>query len=216
MYRVLTKLSLDRDRSYGLDKRKDLTGILIRLMSSSEYPRLSRASGEVLLALCDGQAAKMTAEIGYGPCAGFLSQIGQLNSLPSAPLDDSFGQAIDPITGRVLPSVEEMAREDEANGMAMTEEEKEAEAERLFGLFDRLDRNGIIKVTNPVKQAVDSGKIRELEEKEEEEEKRRIEQEEADTETTVEREMKAFRLQQKRVVKDQPGNTTADGSSSKP
>jgi hypothetical protein len=189
-------LSYDSDRSQGLDKRKDLTGVLIRLMSSSVYPRLSRASGEVLLALCDGQAVKMTAEIGYGPCAGFLSQIGQLNSLPSAPVSDGSGQAIDPITGQRL------SQEDDLTGSTMTEEEKEAEAERLFGLFDRMDRNGVLKVQNPMKQAVDSGRIREIEKKEEAEEKSRIEREDAEVETTVEREMKAFRLQQKRVVEE--------------
>ena len=163
-------------------------------MSSTLFPRLARASGEVLLALCDGQATKMTAEIGYGPCAGFLMQTGQMHSLPGAPAANGAGKVIDPITGRALPTAAEMAKEDEEAGLsAMTEEEKEAEADRLFDMFERLDRTGVVKVQNPMRQGVESGRIQELEEKEDEERRRLAELEDAEAETVVEREMKTFR-----------------------
>lgn len=194
------------DRSQGLDKRKDLTGILVRLMASNEYPRLARASGELLLALCDGQAVKMTTEIGYGPCAGFLNTIGQVNALPGAPFTNDEGKFVDPVTGKVLPTVEEMKLQDQAAGLTMTEEEKEAEADRLFTLFDRMDRTGVIKVQNPLKQAVDSGRFQEIEDKTEEEEIKRAQEEDRELETTVEREMKAFRLLQKRDLKGDDAN----------
>lgn len=200
-HRQLTPFPLLSDRSQGLNVRTDLTGILVRLMSSTVFPRLARASGEVLLALCDGQATKMTAEIGYGPCAGFLMQIDQLHSLPGAPFSNAAGRAIDPVTGRVLPTPEEMEGEDEEAGRKMTEEEKEAEAERLFSLFDRLDRTGVVKVQHPVQQAVEAGRIHEVEERQDEAEKRRALDEERETETVVEREMKAFREKQKRSLK---------------
>lgn len=192
-------IHLISDRTQGLDKRRDMTGILVRLMSSNEYPRLARASGELLLALCDGQAARMAAEIGYGPCAGFLHSIGQVNALPGAPLTNGKGKLVDPVTGKVQPTAEEMSRQDQA--LPMTEEEKETEADRLFSLFDRMDRTGVMKVQNPLKQAVDSGRFQEIENKSEEEERERAEEEDRCLETTVEREMKAFRLQQKRALK---------------
>lgn len=189
------------DRTQGLDQRRDLTGILVRLMSSVTYPRLSRASGELLLATCGGHVARMTAEIGYGPCAGFLVSIGQGHALPKGTHGAETSsakapqQVIDPITGKALPSAEELARQNaEAGLVEMSEEEKEAEAERLFGLFDRLERTGIVKVAHhPMQQAVDSGSIKEMEENEAKEEAQRRAQEEKDLETTVEREMKQYR-----------------------
>jgi hypothetical protein len=39
----------------------------------------------------------------------------------------------------------------------MTEDEKEQEAERLFVLFDRLEKNGVIKVCNPIREAASRG-----------------------------------------------------------
>lgn len=192
------------DRKVGLDKREDLTGILIRLMGSQNYPRLARASGEVLLAICGGRASQMTAEIGYGPCAGFLTNIGQAHAIPESEMKDSSGRPIDPITGKVLPTAEEMTRQDAESGFSqMTEEEKEAEAERLFGLFDRLDKTGIIKVdknSHPVQKAVDSGRFQEIDE---EEEKKKLEEEaeeDENLEASVEREMRSYRQKQNRTV----------------
>lgn len=203
-YRLVAKSRLlpdDIDRSKGLDARLDLTGILIRLMSCSLYPRSARASGELLLAICEGQATKMTAEIGYGPCAGFLMQTGQLHSLPSQAISTASGKVIDPVTGKEQQSQDQMDEEDRRTGLLMSDEEKEAEAERLFTLFDRMDRNGILKVQNPISQAVGSGKIQEIEEEQEVKERQRLAQEEEEIESTVEREMKAFREAQKRSIK---------------
>lgn len=192
------------DRKIGLDKREDLTGILIRMMGSQNYPRLARASGEVLLAICGGKANQMTSEIGYGPCAGFLTNIGQAHAVPANEINDSNGRPIDPITGKVLPTAEEMARQDAESGFSqMTLEEKEAEAERLFGLFDRLDKTGVIKVdkhSHPMQNAIDSGRLQEIDE---EEEKKRMEEEAKDEErleASVEQEMRAFREKQNRTI----------------
>ncbi len=42
----------------------------------------------------------------------------------------------------------------------MTEEEKEREAEKLFVLFDRLEKSGAIpKESNPIRQAIQKGKL---------------------------------------------------------
>ncbi|CAG8458046.1 24565_t:CDS:2 [Dentiscutata erythropus] len=59
---------------------------------------------------------------------------------------------INPITGQYL--------EDEAPSLSdMTDEEKEREAERLFVLFERLKKTGVMNVVNPVEEAIKSGKI---------------------------------------------------------
>lgn len=44
----------------------------------------------------------------------------------------------------------------------MTEEEKEREAERLFVLFERMRRLGVVQVENPVRRAQQEGRFEEL------------------------------------------------------
>lgn len=45
----------------------------------------------------------------------------------------------------------------------MTPEEKQREAERLFVLFDRLEKTGVVKMgSNPVQQAREEGRLEEL------------------------------------------------------
>jgi len=44
----------------------------------------------------------------------------------------------------------------------MTEEEKEREAERLFVLFERMRRLGVMQVENPVRRAQQEGRFEEL------------------------------------------------------
>ncbi|CAG8735726.1 7885_t:CDS:2, partial [Racocetra persica] len=61
---------------------------------------------------------------------------------------------INPITGQYL--------DDEAPSLSdMTDEEKEREAERLFVLFERLKKTGVMNVVNPVEEAAKSGKLNE-------------------------------------------------------
>ncbi|CAO1613181.1 unnamed protein product [Sympodiomycopsis kandeliae] len=169
------------DRSVAPDRRADSTGRLIRLMSSVCYTRLSQVAGELLLALCKSDAKTMVNEIGYGPCAGFLVSKGLIGSLPEGPPPSSTsseGRSINPITGQYDPSSQETATDPINN---MTEEEKEAEADRLFDLFDRLNRNGVISVQNPMQNMTsEQGKIMEV--KEEEEQSRRTEKEEREEE----------------------------------
>ncbi|KAK2073684.1 hypothetical protein P8C59_007942 [Phyllachora maydis] len=63
---------------------------------------------------------------------------------------------VNPITGQFLES------ENQPELPEMTGEEKEREAERLFVLFERLKRNGLIQVQNPVAQAVEECRFEEL------------------------------------------------------
>jgi hypothetical protein len=55
---------------------------------------------------------------------------------------------INPITGQYVSSEKQPDLKD------MTDEEKEREAERLFVLFERLKKTGIIDVENPIAKAM--------------------------------------------------------------
>jgi len=61
------------------------------------------------------------------------------------------------------------------DGPSMTDEEKEREAERLFVLFDRLNKNGAISVENPITAAKARGAF-DTSAKEDEDERAKIEE----------------------------------------
>lgn len=130
-------------------------GHLVRLLSSLRFPRLEALSGELLLAACGGDARALVKEVGYGPCAGWLQRSGR-GGEGLADLAGEEGpsgeQRKDPITG--APFSSSGSAPGQADGLdEMTEEEKEAEAERLFTLFDRLNKTGVMKVAHPVRDA---------------------------------------------------------------
>ena len=97
--------------------------------------------------------------MGYGNVAGFLFNKGIMSAPPPpasgagppAPSTTPAGVPINPITGvaeRPAPQIE------------MSDEEKEREAEKLFVLFDRLERNGAIDpASNPIRRAVQEGRL---------------------------------------------------------
>jgi hypothetical protein len=98
------------------------------------------------------QASTLSALVGYGNVAGFLFHKGILNAPPNDAASSNVslvtpsGTHINPITGTiqsgpVLP--------------AMSDEEKEHEMEKLFVLFDRLERMGAIPPSqNPMRRVV--------------------------------------------------------------
>ena len=90
-------------------------------------------------------AATLASQVGYGNVAGFLFHKG-VSSAPvgsSASLITPSGIPINPITGTV---------EQEVIQPEMTDEEKELEAEKLFVLFDRLEKTGAIQASqNPIR-----------------------------------------------------------------
>lgn len=110
-------------------------------------------------------ASQLSAQVGYGNVAGFLFNKGVLSApgpLPTTSSSSTPGggasiteladdEHINPITGRV-----EKESERRNNAMEeMTEEEKEAEAEKLFYLFDRLEKSGALSPNqNPVRRAM--------------------------------------------------------------
>lgn len=88
----------------------------------------------------------------------------------------------------------------------MTQEEKEIEAERLMTLFQRMERNpamsmmsGDNKVPNPMREMVDSGRMRSFEKDEAERERKRVEAEEGEDEEQALRELAQYKKRVKRV-----------------
>jgi hypothetical protein len=107
----------------------------------------------------------MSAQIGYGNAAGYLFNKGILSAPAQPPSkgkerqrdsdssddDDSEGPGVNPITGTTYRPRDRSAVDE------MTEEEKEREAEKLFVLFDRLEKTGV--ASNPIKEALHRGEL---------------------------------------------------------
>ena len=101
----------------------------------------------------------LASYVGYGNVAGFLFNKGIMSAPPppanssgaGAPTATPSGVPINPITG---------VAEKPAPPIEMSDEEKEREAEKLFVLFDRLEKSGAIpKESNPIRQAIQQGKL---------------------------------------------------------
>jgi hypothetical protein len=154
----------DFDRTKPLESRSDLLGRTLRLLVSVHHPALKDSVGSMLFAMFDSDrnvivydlwttltspltAVLLSTHVGYGNVAGFLFRRGMLNALPSssmAPLVTPSGDVINPITGVV---------QDAHADVEMTEEEKEKEAEKLFTLFETLEKKGIIPADqNPIRK----------------------------------------------------------------
>jgi hypothetical protein len=102
-------------------------------------------------------ATTLCALVGYGNVAGFLFHKG-IFAAPSgeggsnAPTTTVDGTPINPITG--------IAEREQPTLPDMSDEEKEREMEKLFVLFDRLEKNGALpKDQNPMRKAFQSGKL---------------------------------------------------------
>ncbi|KAJ6530431.1 guanine nucleotide exchange factor [Mycena vulgaris] len=153
----LCPAGLDRSAAAGtLESRVDLLGRCLRLLGSVYHVRLKDSVGEMLFAMCDSDAATLSTLFGYGNVAGFLFHKGIVNAPPppaasastSAAMSAAAAANINPITGT--------AQEARAPAPEMTDEEKEREMERLFVLFDRLERTGALPANqNPVRRAIE-------------------------------------------------------------
>ncbi|KAG1888755.1 guanine nucleotide exchange factor [Suillus subluteus] len=130
------------DRTHPLEKRADLLGRCLRLLASVYHSRLKDAMGEMLYAMCDSNASSLAGYFGYGNVAGFLYHKGVVSAPPvsaasGAPPTTASGLPINPITGT-----------------------KEHEAEKLFVLFDRLEKTGALPPSqNPYRKAFQEGKM---------------------------------------------------------
>ncbi|KIJ19776.1 hypothetical protein PAXINDRAFT_166006 [Paxillus involutus ATCC 200175] len=144
------------DRTSPLEKRSDLLGRCLRLLQSVYHTRLNRLCGEMFFAMCDSDATTLSGYLGYGNVAGFLFHKGVVSaptksSTSGAPTTTPTGLPLNPITGTI---------EEEHDPVNMTDEEKEQEAEKLFILFDRLEKTGALPPSdNPIRKAMQQGKL---------------------------------------------------------
>jgi len=143
------------DRTCPLETRPDILGRCMRLLASVYHSRLKDATGEMLYAMCDSNATSLAGYFGYGNVAGFLFHKGIVSAPPpgassNGPPTTASGLPINPITGTVEGPPEP----------EMTDEEKEREAEKLFVLFDQLEKTGMLSPSqNPYRKAIQQGLI---------------------------------------------------------
>ncbi|KAK5992913.1 Synembryn-like C3E7.04c-like protein [Cladobotryum mycophilum] len=156
------------DRKSVLGRGDTLSAKILKNSTNPTAPALREAISQLLFDMSDKDASKFVENVGYGFASGFLFQ----NNVPiptSASEAFSTGdpsgaqRPVNPITGQFLD--EESIKE----GPALSQAEKEREAERLFVLFERLKQNGIIDIQNPVEAAIREGRFREIPEDEVEE-----------------------------------------------
>ncbi|KAJ3339679.1 hypothetical protein HDU93_007905 [Gonapodya sp. JEL0774] len=148
------------DRSVPIEQNANLTGRVVRLLTTVVGDSVRHCAGDLLFVLCGEDPRKLVDRIGYGSAAGFLFQRDLLQnpdilkagyataSVGAAhikeDLNGSSARPVNPITGQL-----ESAASSIKGGDDMTEEEKEMEMERLLVLFDRLRKTGIVTVGLP-------------------------------------------------------------------
>ncbi|KAJ3774703.1 guanine nucleotide exchange factor [Lentinula raphanica] len=153
------------DRSRPLDERADLLGRCIRLLGCVYHNSLKLAVGEMLYAACDSDATLISSLFGYGHVAGLLFNKGVMSAPtpPSQPSQSSSSvsnsaststieqREVNPITGTYAPIGSPASATAD-----MTEEEKEQEMEKLFVLFDRLEKSGSLPASqNPMRKIIE-------------------------------------------------------------
>lgn len=84
----------------------------------------------------------------------------------------------------------------------MTEDEKEREAEKLYTLFERMKRTGVMNAENPVEKARAAGRFEETTEAREAE-LERLRKEDEELEAEVERDMVAWKERRKKATKEE-------------
>ncbi|KAK0734299.1 guanine nucleotide exchange factor [Lasiosphaeria miniovina] len=161
-------LPTEDDRKNVLGKGDTLPARLLRNSTNALAPQLRTAISQLLFDMSDKDATKFVKNVGYGFASGFLFQ----NQIPipeaaSEGYDVSSGssegassnirKAVNPITGQFLDAEQSISELPE-----MTDEEKEREAEKLFVLFERLKKTGVMSVQNPIEKAVQEGRFEEL------------------------------------------------------
>lgn len=152
-------LPSDSDRNQPLGKTSSLPSRLLNLSTSAQTPALRDSIAAFMYELSSKDPATYVQNVGYGYASGFL--LSKNIPMPESAIKDagegsSSGIPVNPITGQRLD------KEEEVEMPEMTLEEKEREAERLFVLFERLKKTGVVDVKNPVEEAYRSGRIEEL------------------------------------------------------
>ncbi|KAG2182281.1 hypothetical protein INT43_007208 [Umbelopsis isabellina] len=157
-------LPSENDRSLPVNKGDHISARLVRLMTSTALPNTRDSLCDLFYVLCDEDANKLSQRVGYGNAIGFLMN----RDIPLQPPSTSQSNGpqereVNPITGQFLDE------ENQGPSLAdMTDEEKEREAERLFVLFERLKKTGVVDVENPIAKAMreSHGRVSEIDSEE--------------------------------------------------
>ncbi|ORY48910.1 hypothetical protein BCR33DRAFT_781923 [Rhizoclosmatium globosum] len=166
---MLTPESIDRTKK--LDSTDTTVARLIRMMTSISCENLKTCVGELLYALFDEDASKLTSYIGYGNAAGFLFQRGIMSdpnggsqqTRPSSSSSDRTAHdseeyeiydgprdakgkskaqpKINPITGEIMSDEKQTNEEWDR----LSDAEKEYETHKLMEMLEKLNKSGIIK-----------------------------------------------------------------------
>jgi len=161
------------DRQQPLGRADSLSSRLLRLSTNPTTPQVRESASGLLFDMSDKDATKFVQNVGYGFASGFLFQHNvpipesALEAYSTSDSESSNTRAsqdsrhtldgkINPITGQFLDKEEKVEEE------PMTQEQKEMEAERLFVLFERLKKTGIVDIQNPVEAAFQQGRFEEL------------------------------------------------------
>ena len=129
-------LPTEADRKKALGQTESLASLILRHTTNALAPELRNSASHMLFELSDKDATKFVHNVGYGFASGFLFQNnvpvpeGATESFRAASAENS-GRDINAVTGQFVDE------EKEPDLPAMTDEEKEREAERLFVLFER-------------------------------------------------------------------------------
>ncbi|KAI9834686.1 MAG: hypothetical protein M1826_000088 [Phylliscum demangeonii] len=168
-YMQRTIMPSDDERAKPLGTTNTLPSRLLRLSTSPLAPALRENLSSLFFELSDKDATSFVHNVGYGFASGFL--MSHDLPIPENALEawssnggggggadgaDSAPEPINPITGQ------RRSAEVPDRRAPMTMEEKEREAERLFVLFERLKRTGVVDMKHPVAEALHQGRLQEL------------------------------------------------------
>ena len=146
-------------------------------MSKSSNQLLRRSIYNLYFAMSDNNNQLLIENIGFGLASGFLpmsllednNETNRLlhnntttSTTTSTTTNNIIRDDINVVTGQKLCAEQARAADVHKKEMEpMTQEEKEIEAERLFVLFERLERTGVVNVKNPVRTALENGDFEE-------------------------------------------------------
>ncbi|RDL40874.1 Uncharacterized protein BP5553_00853 [Venustampulla echinocandica] len=169
MRKSILPSSVDRQKPLG--RAETLASRLLRLATNPATPQLRECTSSLQFDMSDKDARTFVQNVGYGFAAGFLfghnvpipenaleawsTSGGETSGATASQESRGLEGKVNLITGQFLDMEEKV----EIN---MTEEEKEREAERLFVLFERLKKTGVMNVQNPVQTALQEGRFEEL------------------------------------------------------
>ncbi|RPB21639.1 hypothetical protein L211DRAFT_862950 [Terfezia boudieri ATCC MYA-4762] len=152
-------LPTTEERKRPLGRGDTLSARLLNLTTEALAPKARVVTGRLLFELSDLNPGKFITNVGFGYASGFLMS----NGIPVPPeaLDKTVelnGTPINPVTGQTLEAEER----DQKPLSEMTDEEKMREAEKMFVLFERLKKTGVVDVKNPVEAAIEGGRFQEM------------------------------------------------------